>query len=219
MKLNVILTGATGMVGEGVMHECLLHPDVENILTVSRKPNGMMRPKLKEVIVPDFFDLSAIESELAGYNACFFCLGVSSIGMKEDDYRHLTYDLTMNFAKTVSKLNSDMTFCYISGKGTDSSEQGSLMWARVKGKTENDLMKLPFKKVYAFRPGFIKAMKGAKYTLKYYKYFAWLYPILRLVLPSGVCTLKDIGLAMIHITEQEYSKQVLEVNDIIAAAK
>lgn len=219
MKLKVIITGVTGMVGEGVLHEALIHPDVEKVLVVTRKPSGVSHPKLKEVIVPDFFDLSAIEAELSGYSACFFCLGVSSIGMKEDEYRHLTHDLTMNFATTLSKLNQEMIFCYISGAGTDSSEKGKLMWARVKGKTENDLMKLPFKQVYAFRPGFIKATKGMKNTLKYYKFFSWLYPLLRLVFPSGVSTLKEIGLAMIHVATGGYPKPVLEVNDIVAAAK
>jgi uncharacterized protein YbjT (DUF2867 family) len=219
MKLKVIITGVTGMVGEGVMHEALLHPDVEKVLTVSRKPCEVIHPKLKEVIVPNFFDLSTIESDLAGYDACFFCLGVSSIGMKEEEYRRLTYDLTLNFAKTLSKISPDMTFCYISGKATDSSEKGRSMWARVKGKTENDLMKLPFKQVFAFRPGFIKATKGQRNTLKYYKYFAWLYPILRLVYPSGACTLKEIGLSMINVTEKGYPKQILEVKDIVAAAK
>jgi len=207
------------MVGEGVMLECFEHPDVESVLVVTRRQSGFSHPKLKEIIVPDFFNLSAIESQLAGYDACYFCLGVSSIGMKEDDYRHVTYDLTINFAKTVSKLNSDMTFCYVSGKSTDSSEKGKLMWARVKGKTENDLMKLAFKQVFAFRPGFIKATKGQKNTLKYYKYFAWLYPILKVIYPSGACTLKEIALAMINVTEKGYSKHILEVNDIVAASQ
>lgn len=219
MKLKVIVTGVTGMVGEGVMLECFEHPDVESVLVVTRRQSGFSHPKLKEIIVPDFFNLSAIESQLAGYDACYFCLGVSSIGMKEDDYRHVTYDLTINFAKTVSKLNSDMTFCYVSGKSTDSSEKGKLMWARVKGKTENDLMKLAFKQVFAFRPGFIKATKGQKNTLKYYKYFAWLYPILKVIYPSGACTLKEIALAMINVTEKGYSKHILEVNDIVAASQ
>jgi uncharacterized protein YbjT (DUF2867 family) len=219
MKLKVIVTGVTGMVGEGVMRECLLHPDVESVLVVTRRPSGFSHPKLKEIIVPDFFDLTAIESQLAGYNACFFCLGVSSIGMKEDDYRHVTYDLTMNFAQTLAKMNSDMTFCYVSGKSTDSSEKGKMMWARVKGKTENDLMKLPFKRVFAFRPGFIKATKGQKNTLKYYKYFSWLYPVLKILYPSGACTLKEIGFAMINVSKKGYPKQILEVKDIITAAQ
>jgi hypothetical protein len=219
MKLHVILTGATGMVGEGVLIEALHHPEVERVLVLSRRPNGMSHPKLKEIIVNDFYDLSDIESQLAGYNACFFCLGVSSIGMKEDAYRHITYDLTMSVARMLSKLNSDMTFCYISGKATDSSEHGRLMWARVKGKTENDLMKLPFKRVFAFRPGMLRATEGMKNTLKYYKYVAWLYPVLRLLYPSGVSTLSELGLAMVHVSVRGYSKPVLEVKDIILAAE
>ena len=207
------------MVGEGVLHEALLHPDVESVLVVSRKPSGVSHPKLKEIIIPNFFDLSSIESELAGYNACFFCLGVTSIGKKEDEYRKLTYDLTMNFAKAVSKQNSDMTFCYISGAGTDSSEKGKLMWARVKGKTENDLMKLPFKKVYALRPGFIQPTKGLKNTLKIYKYASWAIPLFRFLFPTAVVSLKEIGLAMINVASKGYPKSILEVRDIAEVAK
>jgi uncharacterized protein YbjT (DUF2867 family) len=219
MKLHVILTGATGMVGEGVLFEALSHPDVERVLVIVRRPSGMSHPKLKEIVHGDFYDLSAIENELVGYNACFFCLGVSSIGMKEEDYRHVTYDLTMSVAKTLSKLNPDMTFCYISGKGTDSSEQGRLMWARVKGKTENDLMKMPFKGVYAFRPGMLRATEGQKNTLKYYKYFAWLYPLLRFLYPSGVSTLKELGRAMIYVSMHGFDKPVLDVKDIVTVGK
>jgi len=219
MDLNVIVTGVTGMVGEGVMHEALLHPHVKKVLSVSRKPTGVSHPKLTEIIIPDFFDLSSIESELIGYNACFFCLGVSSVGMKENEYRQLTYDLTLNFAKAVSSLNPDMTFCYISGKSTDSSEKGRLMWARVKGKTENDLMKLPFKRVFVFRPGYMHPTKGLKNTLKSYKYIAWLYPVLRSVFPSSVSTLKELGLAMINVSIRGFNKNILEVKDIVNEAK
>ncbi len=219
MKVKVIITGVTGMVGEGVLHEALLHPEVESVLVVTRKPSGTTHPKVKEILVTDFFDLSAVESQLAGYNACFFCLGVSSIGKSEDEYRHLTYDLTMNFARALSNLNPEMTFCYVSGSSTDSSENGKMMWARVKGKTENDLMKLPFKQVYAFRPGYIHPTKGLKNALKLYNYFTWLYPMLRFAFPSVVSTLKEIGLAMINVTIKGYPKSVLEVKDIVAAAK
>jgi hypothetical protein len=150
MRIKAIITGATGMVGEGVLHECFQHDAVEEVLVVGRRSCGVTHPKLKEVIVPDFFNLSAIENQGIGYNACFFCLGVSSIGMKEADYHKLTYELTMNFAKTVVNSNPGMVFCYISGAGTDSSEKGRMMWARVKGKTENDLMKLPSNKFTVF---------------------------------------------------------------------
>lgn len=214
MKINAILTGATGMVGEGVLLECLQHPDVEKILIINRKPSGYTHPKLTEIIHPNFFDLSALESQLGGYNACFFCLGVSSVGMKEDKYRHLTYDLTLGFAQTLSRQNPGMTFCYISGAGTDSTERGRLMWARVKGKTENDLAKLPFKQVYNFRPGFLKATPGARHTLSAYKYFGWMYPLLRMLAPNTASTLHELGLAMINAVLKGYDKQVLEVKDI-----
>ncbi|MGZ3834601.1 MAG: NAD-dependent epimerase/dehydratase family protein [Mucilaginibacter sp.] len=218
-KIKAIVTGATGMVGEGVLLECLMNAQVEKVLVINRKPCGVEHPKLKEVIHKDFIDLSAIEDQLLGYNACYFCLGVSSIGMKEPEYYRLTYTLTMNVAQTLSKLNPDMTFCYVSGTGTDSTEKGSQMWARVKGKTENDLMKLPFKQVFAFRPGFMLAAKGAKNLLPYYKYIAWMYPFFRKVMPQFVSTLAEVGQAMINITLHGYEKKVLEVKDIVAVAK
>lgn len=218
-NIRAIITGATGMVGEGVLHQCLLHPLVEAVLVINRKPCGVVHPKLKEVIHHDFFDLSAIESQLTGYNACFFCLGVSSVGIKASEYYNLTYTLTMHVAQTLSKLNNDMVFCYVSGGGTDGSEKGRLNWARVKGKTENDLMKLPFKQVFAFRPGYMQPTIGLKNTLPYYKYASWLYPVLRAVLPGFVSTLAELGLAMINATRFGYSKQVLEVKDIVALAK
>lgn len=217
MKIKVIVTGATGMVGEGVLHECLLHDDVEQVLVINRKPCGESHPKLKEIIHPDFFDFSAIENQLTGYNACFFCLGVSSIGMKEPEYKKLTYDLTMHVAQTLSRKNDDMVFCYVSGSSTDSSEKGKLMWSRIKGKTENDLMKLPFKKTYNFRPGIIEPTKGLKNTLGFYKYTGWLIPVVRLFMP--VVTLKQIGTSMIHCVTKGFEKQILEVKDIIELSK
>jgi len=219
MKIRAIVTGATGMVGEGVMHECLQDPDGESVLIINRKPSGFTHPKLKEIIHGNFFDISSIENQLTGYNACYFCLGVSSVGMKEPEYRHLTYDLTMNVAKTLSRLNPDMVFCYVSGASTDSTEQGRSMWARVKGKTENDLMKLPFRKVYAFRPGFMKPTPGLKNTLSGYKYLGWMYPGLRFLFPGSASTLAEVGQAMIHVTKKESGKSVLEVRDIVALAK
>ena len=153
------------MVGEGVLHECLLSPDVEKVLVVGRRSCGVQHTKLTEIVHKDFFDLSPIESQLAGYYACFFCLGVSSVGMKKEDYEKMTYDLTMNFARTLAKMNSDMSFCYISGAGTDSTEKGKLHWARIKGKTENDLQKLGFKQTFLFRPGILKPTPGLKNTL------------------------------------------------------
>lgn len=219
MKIKAIITGATGMVGEGVLHECLQHDEVEEVLVIGRKPCGVMHLKLKEIIHGNFYDLSAIQNQLAGYNACFFCLGVSSVGKSEAEYYKLTYTLTMHFAETLCKQNTDMIFCYISGSGTDSTEKGKLMWARVKGKTENDLMKLPFKKVYAFRPGFLQPTKGLKNTLALYKVFGWLNPVVRAVLPKHVSTLKELGVAMINSATRGFEKQILEVKDIVALAK
>jgi uncharacterized protein YbjT (DUF2867 family) len=218
MKVRAIVTGATGMVGEGVLHECLEHNDVEQVLIINRKPSGIMHPKLKEIVHADFYDLSAVKSQLAGYNACFFCLGVTSIGKKEKEYHHLTYDLTIHFAETVVTQNADMVFCYVSGSGTDSTEKGRSMWARVKGKTENRLMQMPFKRAYMFRPGFMKATKEAKNTPKAYKYFAWMYPVLRFLFPGFVCTLKEVGIAMINTVTKGYDKQILEVKDIVKLA-
>jgi hypothetical protein len=218
-KINAIITGSTGMVGEGVLLECLKHPEVESLLVINRKPCGITHPKLKEIIHTDFFNLGMIESGLAGYNSCFFCAGVSSVGKKEPEYKRITYDLTMNFAQTLSILNPDMTFCYVSGAGTDSSEKGRMMWARVKGRTENDLMKLNFKNVYAFRPAFMKSIKGQKNAPDFYKYILWLYPGLNKLFPQYFGTLSDVGLAMINCAIYGFGKKVLEVNDIAELAK
>src|ERR1039457_5184587 len=192
VKIKAIITGATGMVGEGVLLECLQHPDVEAVLVINRKPCGVRHPKLKEIIHPDFYDLSFVESQLSGYDACFFCLGVSSVGMKEPEYFKVTYTLTMNVARTLSKVNKNMVFCYVSGAATDSTEKGRMMWARVKGKTENDLMKLPFKAAYAFRPSFMKPTQGQKNTLSYYKYVGWMYPVFRPLFPGQFGTIKEL---------------------------
>ncbi|QDK78330.1 epimerase [Spirosoma sp. KCTC 42546] len=218
MKINAIITGATGMVGEGVLMECLQHPDVEQVLVINRKPGGVSHPKLKEIIHKDFFNLKPIESQLSGYDACFFCLGVSSVGMKDEEYKHMTYDLTMNFANLLAKLNPDLTFEYVSGGGTDSTEKGRLAWARVKGATENALMRL-FKNAYMMRPGFMKATPGQKNVKSYYKYLDWLYPIGRALYPSGFSTLQELALAMIKSATIGYEKQILEVKDIVALAK
>jgi uncharacterized protein YbjT (DUF2867 family) len=218
-KIRAIITGATGMVGEGVLHECLINPQVEAVLVINRKACHVIHPKLKEVIHQDFFDLNDIEEYLTGYNACFFCLGVSSIGMKEPEYTRLTYTLTLQFARILCMLNPKMTFCYISGAGTDSTEEGKSMWARVKGKTENDLFKLPFKEVYAFRPGYMHPTKGLKNTLTSYKFISWMYPIFRAFFPKTVSTLAELGKAMINVAKHAYEKKILEVTDIVAAAK
>lgn len=218
-KVRAIVTGATGMVGEGVLHECLRNEAVERVLVVGRRSCGVTDPKMTEIILPDFFDLSAIEPQLKGWNACFFCLGVSSIGMSNEEYQRLTYDLTMNFAETLVESNPDMTFCYISGSGTDSTEKGRLFWARVKGKTENDLMKLPFKRVFGFRIGFLKPEKDYKNTIGAYKYLGWIYPLVRAVTNKYASTLPEVGRAMINGATNGYEKQVLEVEDIIKLAE
>jgi hypothetical protein len=218
MKIKAIIFGTTGMVGEGVLLEALKHPNVESVLAISRKPCNMKHPKLKELIHNDFFDYSTIEEHLTGYNACMFCLGVSSVGMNEKDYTRVTYNLTMSTARTLSKLNTGMTFCYISGTGTDSSEKGRLMWARVKGKTENDLAKLPFKAVYSFRPGLMKPTKGQKNVKTIFKVLGLLYPVWKFLSPKNVCTLENLGLAMIKASLSGFSKQILENLDIAQLA-
>jgi hypothetical protein len=219
MKIKAIITGATGMVGEGVLHECLLHPDVESVLVINRRPCGITHQKLTEIIHTDFYNLSSIEPWLSGYNACFFCLGVSSVGIKDDEYFRISYTLTMHFAQTLCKLNPGMTFCYVSGAGTDSTEKGMLKWARVKGKTENDLMKLPFRQALAFRPAFMLPTKGLKNTLPAYKYVTWLYPIVKPLFPNYFGTLKDVGLAMVNSVLLGSEKKVLEAKDIAALAR
>lgn len=219
MKIKAILTGASGMVGEGVLLECLAHPQVEQVLVIGRRPCGHTHPKLKEIIHKDFFDLSPIRAQLQGYNACFFCAGVSSVGMKEEEFTRLAYTMTMHMGQTLSSLNPDMIFCYISGAGTDSTEKGKTMWARVKGKTENDLARLPFKQVYNFRPGMLRPTEGQKHVLGLYKYLGWLYGPIRLLFPGGACSLQELGRAMINVVLKGYPKQTIEVKDMVALAK
>jgi uncharacterized protein YbjT (DUF2867 family) len=207
------------MVGEGVLFECLEHPAVDEVLLVSRRPYGTSLPKVKECIVPDFMQLEAMADQLRGYDACFFCAGVTSVGKSEADYTRITCDTTLHFAETLVKLNPAMVFTYVSGMGTDSTEKGRLMWARVKGRTENALTRMGFKAEYNFRPGFMKAMPGQRNLKGSYKAFAWLYPVLRVVAPNSVSTLEDVGRAMIRCVTQGYPKTVLEVRDINALGK
>ena len=213
-QINVIITGASGMVGEGVLHECLNSSMVSRVLVVGRRTCGVSHPKLTELLTPDFFNLDSIRSSLRGYDACFFCLGVSSVGMKEPEYTRLTHTLTLGFANAVHAENPDSVFCYISGAGTDSSEQGRSMWARVKGRTENDLQKLGFRKAYMFRPGYIHPAPGMKFTLPMYRYVDWAWPMFRTLFPGYVSTLQQIGRAMINAVNEGPDKAVLEVNDI-----
>ena len=219
MKIKAIIFGATGMVGEGVLLEALNHKNVESVLVIGRRSCKVTNHKLKEIIHHNFFDYSALEESLKGYNACFFCLGVSSVGMNEQDYTRITYDLTMQAAATLSKINPGMTFCYVSGTGTDSTEHGRLMWARVKGKTENHLKILPFKSVYLFRPGLMKPTKGQRNVKPLFKVTGMLFPLWKFLSPKNVCTLEDLGLAMIHVVEVGYRKNILENMDITQLAK
>jgi uncharacterized protein YbjT (DUF2867 family) len=216
--MKVIITGTTGMVGEGVLLECLAHPDITEVLSVSRKPTGKTHPKLKEYLVPDFLSLKQNDEKLTGYDACFYCAGVSSLGMKEPEFRRITYDTTMAFAKAVNP-NPQMSFIYVSGSGTDSSEKGKFMWARVKGKTENDLIKLPFKRAFGFRPGFMEAVEGQSYLPGFYKYVSWLFPAIKVVLSNMINTLQEVAHAMIEAAQNGYEKNIVEVKDISILAK
>lgn len=219
MAIKAIITGATGMVGEGVLHECLQSSEVDEVLVINRKPCGVKHAKLKEIIHSDFFDFSPIENQLSGYNACYFCLGVTSIGLKEDEYARLTYTLTIHVAETLLKLNPDMVFCYVSGAATDSSAQGKSMWARVKGRTENKLLAMPFKDAYMFRPAYMQPTIGLKNTLKSYALLSWAYPMLRKLFPKYFSTLAEVGLTMINAVKKGSTKKVLEVIDIVELAK
>ncbi len=217
MKIRAIITGASGMVGEGVLQEALSNPDVEAVLVVGRKPCGYTHPKLKEILHANFLDVTTIAEQLKVYNACYFCLGVSSVGISKEDYYKMTYTLTMHFAGVVAKQNPDLTFCYVSGTGTSNDINKGQNWARVKGKTEQNLAQLPFKAVYNFRPGFMKPTEGAKNVLPAFKYFGWLYPVVRAV--GLATTIKEVGHAMINATQQGYPKQSIEINDIKVLAK
>jgi hypothetical protein len=219
MQINAIITGSTGMVGEGVLHECLIHPEVESVTVINRRPCGMQHPKLKEVIHKDFSDFSSIENQLSGFNAAFLCMGVSSVGLKKEQFIHLTYDLTMALAKPLAEKNPGITICYVSGAGTDSSELGKIHWARVKGMTENHIMQLPIKQAYMFRPALIKPTKGLQNTYTTYKVLAFLIPLFQLIMPRYICSLKEIGRAMINSVTKGYSKRILEVPDIVELSK
>jgi uncharacterized protein YbjT (DUF2867 family) len=217
MSQRIIITGATGMVGEGVLLTCLAQPDVEAVLSISRRPSGHAHPKLRELLVPDFFDLSAVESQLVGYTACFFCAGVSAVEMSEGDYTRITHDMTLHFAKVLARITPSLVFCYVSGAGTDSREKSRQMWARVKGRTESDLLAL-FHTACMFRPGFLQPVAGQQYVLKLYSWLGWLYPVLRKIAPSTACSLRELALAMLHAAEYGAPKPVLEVRDIVQLA-
>jgi uncharacterized protein YbjT (DUF2867 family) len=216
--MNVILFGATGMVGQGILRECLLDPGVQHILSIVRTPSGQQHPKLRELIHTNFFDYSTIESDLTGFDACFFALGVSSAGMDEAKYKHLTYDLTLAAATTLARLNPQITFLYVSGAGTDSTERGRSMWARVKGKTENDLLKLPFRAAYMFRPGVIQPLHGIRSKTRLYQTFYTVFnpilPLLKSAFPQYITTTEQLGRAMLTVARNGYPKPILESKDI-----
>jgi uncharacterized protein YbjT (DUF2867 family) len=214
--MRVILTGVTGMVGEGVMLECLENEAVEKVLSVSRKPTNHTHPKLEQLLVPDFQKLSDVEAKLTGYDACFYCAGVSSVGMSEADYTVAAHDTPLAFATTLARLNPTMVFTYVTGAATDSSEKGRVMWARVKGRAENALTRLPFKGVYNFRPGLMTPKPGQKHVKKLFRVALVLAPVIKLFFPA--LTLEQVGRAMIRCVKSGAPKSVLEVPDIAALA-
>ena len=216
MTIRIIITGATGFVGEGVLLECLEHPQISEVLMVNRKHFDLQHPKVRELIVSDFFQLDKFSHKLKYYDACFFCAGISSVGMNEKEYTHITYDTTMAFAKTVLQANEGLTFCFVSGSHTDSSEKGKIMWARVKGKTENALMKLPFKNEYNFRPGGMISTAGQRNAKPVYKFIV---KLIAFISPKRVSTLREVGLAMINAVLKGSRKQTLEIHDIKELAK
>ena len=211
-SIKVIITGTTGMAGEGVLLACLNNPQVTEVLSLSRRPISHQHPKLKTYIVQDFLSIQSNDPMLQGYDACFFCAGISSIGMNESKYTQITYDTTLHVARAIA--NPQMSFVYISGAYTDGTEKGKIMWARVKGKTENDLAKLSFQHTYAFRPGFMKAMPDQKHLLTLYKYFAWLYPILKVLAKNTASTIQDVANAMVYCVTHQVEQRVIEVADI-----
>jgi uncharacterized protein YbjT (DUF2867 family) len=218
--MKVIVFGATGMVGQGVLRECLLAPDVERVLTVGRSVTGQVDPKLRELKHANFASFAALEAELRGYDACFFCLGVSSAGMSEADYTKLTYDTTLAAAEPIARLNPTSVFIYVSGAGTDSTEKGSSMWARVKGKTENALLRLPFRAAYMFRPGLIQALHGIRSKTRMYQVFisifGWMFPLLRAAFPNHVTTTELVGKAMLETVRRVPEKRLVEAREINA---
>ena len=217
MPLNVILTGSTGMIGKSVLLECIDNPDISSVLVINRKESGMKHLKIREIVHADFNDFSGLRGRLQGYDACFFCLGVSSAGMNETAYHKITYDITTKFALHLLKENTNMVFCYISGAGTDSSEKGRIMWARVKGKTENALLAMPFKACYMFRPGYIQPLRGIRSRTPSYNAFYSimkpLYPLLKLM-GSWVTNTETLAKAMIRVVMTGYPKKILENKDI-----
>jgi uncharacterized protein YbjT (DUF2867 family) len=220
--MKVIIFGASGMVGQGALRECLLDPEVEAVLSIGRSASGQRHAKLKELVQQDVGDLKMIEQELAGYGACLFCLGVSAVGMSEQDYRRITYDLTLKVAQTLERLNPKMTFVYVSGGGTDSTERGLTMWARVKGATENALLAMPFERAYMLRPGFIRPLHGVVSKTGWYRALYALvgpvYPLLKRAFPGQVTTTEELARAMLLLLKSGFKERVLENRDIVELA-
>jgi uncharacterized protein YbjT (DUF2867 family) len=221
--MKVILFGATGMLGQGVLRECLLDPGVDGVLSIGRRACGVTDAKLREIVRAGLADLSTVEGELGGYDACFFCLGTSSAGMSEADYRHVTYDVTLAAARAIVKQSPGLTFVYVSGAGTDSTEKGRTMWARVKGATENALLAMPFKAAYLFRPAYIQPMHGAKAsgrgTRVMYAVLGPLYPVWKTLAPRYVTTTEEVGRAMLRVAREGAPKRLLESVDIAALGR
>jgi uncharacterized protein YbjT (DUF2867 family) len=221
--MKVIVTGSTGMVGKGVLLECLDHPEIDIVLVINRKSIGLTHSKLTEVLLSDFSDYSSLKDQLQGYSAAYLCMGVSAAGMNEDKYTEITRDYTLALAKTLYDINPEMTITYVSGEGTDSSEKGRVMWARVKGETENKLLNLGFKQAFIFRPGAIIPLKGIKSSTKMYQfiydYFMWLIKGIKLIAPNSVVNTTQLGLAMINVTKTGFNKKILRPKDILEASK
>lgn len=223
--MKVIVFGATGMIGQGALRECLLDPTVEAVLTVGRTATGQQSPKLREIVVADMADLSPIEGQLSGYDACFFCLGISSAGLREPEYRRVTYDIATAAARTLLARNPGLTFIFVSGAGADSTERGRVMWARIKGETENAILRMPFRGAYVFRPAFIQPRHGIRSRTRMYRIayaaFGPLFPVLKRLFPGQVSTTEEIGQAMIAVARHGAPKKVLEnrdINGMMAAA-
>ena len=221
--MNILLFGATGMVGQGALRECLLDPSVQLVGTIGRTATGQQNPKLREIVLKDLSNYAPIEEKLTGLDACFFCLGISASGMTEDAYERITYGITIAAAETLSRLNPRMVFIYVSGAGTDSSEKGRMMWARVKGKTENALLRMPFAAAYMFRPGFIEPAHGEISRTKLYRTLFViakpLLPLLRAIFPNQILTTHQIARAMLNLVTRAYPKHILEIQDIRAVSE
>lgn len=219
MNLKIVITGATGMVGEGVLHECLNSDRVAQVVVINRRPCGVVHPKLREIILANIATIRTVVKELEDFDSCFYCLGTSSLGKKYRTYSVLTYTLTMQFARTLMIANLKISFCYISGAGADSTETSMIMWARVKGKTENDLLRINHRYIYIFRPGFLLPTPGLKNTKNIYKIFGWMYPLLVKMFPKLVCKLSELGVAMINTAVFLPEQRIFEVPDIVELAE